>query len=134
MTQPLQPNLPLACPMPGDTDGICGEGLHVMWASSQPLYLLDVTMPAPIESGSPWVQSWTVECEAGHVVMVPADPGCKHPDEVADDPEHLCDVDADEADRTFRAGDAARLAVILARLNAGNLAGGEPTLIVTEQP
>src|SRR5262249_7131403 len=132
-----QPNLGhavgLVCPMPTRRDSICGKDLHIVWRASRGLYLLDVTLPEPIEPGDAWVQDWSVECEDGHVLLVPGDPGCQHSDEEAEHPDHgtpgrECDVDTSEEDRTFRASDAARLAVVLARINAGNLTEDGPVL------
>lgn len=125
----------LVCPIPTRTNEVCSKDLHVVWRMSRGLSLLDVAVPEPIEPGDAWVQDWTVECEDGHVLLVPDNAGCRHSDEEAEHPDHgtpgrECDVDSTDEYRTFRADDGARLAVVLARLNAGNLR--EPAEVRTD--
>lgn len=111
------------CPMPtGDGPKVCAKDLHIVWSASRGLYLLDVTTPEPIRPDDAWVQSWTVECEAGHVLLVPDALHCPHYPGGDEPDDHLCDVDSTDEYRTFRAADGARLAVALARINAANLA------------
>lgn len=107
----------IVCPMPAPPEAVCGKDLHLVWTSSRGLYLLDVTFPEPIDEGDAWVRSWRVECEDGHVLLLPGDPGCKCADEVAAEPGHDCDVDASEESRSFRRSDGARLGKVLAHLN-----------------
>ena len=110
----------LACTMPvAITGGPCGEQIHIMWELSEPLHSDDMRVP-PVP-GDAWVGTWRVECETGHVVLVPADPGCKHSDADAEHPDHgtpgmECDVDPSEELRTFRASDGARLVEVLTAL------------------
>ncbi len=114
----------IVCPLPvGDKQ--CGEPLHIMWRASRGLYVGDVAIPAPIDPTDAWVLDWSVECEAGHVLATPDDAGCRHPEEIAEQPDHLCDVDASDEFRTFRASDAARLYRTLQRINDAALRTAE---------
>lgn len=111
----------LTCPMPTGPATACTEDLHLVWTMSMGLNLSDVMIPAPIAPSDAWVQSWSVECEAGHVLLVPDGSGCKHDD--ADQPGHECDTDPSEFFQSFRAADAGRLAGVLARMTVGSPAG-----------
>lgn len=108
----------LTCPMPTGPDTSCAQDLHLVWDMSRGLYLSDVITPAPISAGDAWVQAWSVECEAGHVLLVPDDAYCQHDN--ADQAGHECDVDASDEVRSFRAADAGRLAGVLARMTIGD--------------
>ncbi len=120
MTQPKgAAAVDIICPMPTAADGICGKDLHLLWQASRGLGLLDVTIPETIGPVDAWAQTWTVECEDGHVLLAPED--CRVCGS-ENEPDHECDNDEY---RTFRPTDAARLAVVLGRLNVGNLAAGE---------
>ncbi len=107
----------LICPVPVDESKKCAEPLHLMWTASRGLSAADVANPELTGPGDAWVQDWRVECERGHVVMVPGDPGCKHPDEIAEQPDHMCDVDPSEEFREFRVSDAGRLFETLRLMN-----------------
>jgi hypothetical protein len=115
MTAPV--SYDLICPVPTGETTKCATPLHLMWTASRGLSAADVANPTTTGPEDAWVQSWTVECERGHVVMVPGDPGCKHPDEIAEQPDHVCDVDASEEFREFRISDADRLFETLRLMN-----------------
>ncbi len=90
----------LTCPLPG-----CVRDLHLTWRASRALYVSDLgDPPLPQEV---WTRGWQVECEEGHVVLLPAqiDHDCEN--------DCVCDVDHDEEMRTFRASDGARLQALL---------------------
>ncbi|GIF08695.1 hypothetical protein [Actinoplanes siamensis] len=103
----------LLCPMPD-----CLSPLHLAWTCSRPLYLGDLAAPAPIAPEEADFGFWTVKCEEGHVVLVPADPGCQREEGCAGN--CSCDVDHDDELRTFRASDVTRLHKLLARLGGGS--------------
>ena len=103
----------LTCPMPE-----CGEQLYVRFDHTVPVMLghLDDRDPIGAEDGD--VGSWKVECIAGHVVLVPARPGCWQDDVCAG--ECTCDVDHGDEARTFRASDMDRLRELIAQISGVN--------------
>jgi hypothetical protein len=50
----------------------CGEPLHIIWSSSSALYLSD-TLDRLANATLVMTWTWQVECEAGHVVLLPQD-------------------------------------------------------------
>jgi len=61
------------CILPG-----CGEPLHMTWSGSRSIYLSDTADMLANMLGGPsgaMTATWRVECEAGHVVLLPADTG-----------------------------------------------------------
>lgn len=50
----------------------CGQPLHLIWSGSRPVYLSD-TADMLRDPASATTTTWRVECEAGHVVLLPAD-------------------------------------------------------------
>lgn len=52
----------------------CGEPLHMVWNSDRAIYLddTDETLRNPVNATG---VAWKVECEAGHVVLLPAESG-----------------------------------------------------------
>lgn len=112
----------LICPVPTSETKKCAEPLHLMWTASRGLSAADVANPAPAGPDDAWVQDWRVECERGHVVMVPADPHCPHYPGGDEPDDHLCDVDGSDEYRTFRVSDATRLFHALKLMNQA----GEP--------
>lgn len=111
----------LTCPMPTGPATACTKDVHLVWTMSMGLNLSDVMIPAPIGPSDAWVQSWTVECEDGHVLLLPDTAGCQHGQDAA--PEHECNADPNEFFQSFRAADAGRLAGVLARMTVGSAAG-----------
>ena len=55
------------CGLPG-----CGEPLHIIWTSSRAIYLSD-TVAELRDPAACLTDTWHVECEAGHVVLLPPD-------------------------------------------------------------
>ena len=55
------------CILPG-----CGEPLHMTWTGSRPVYLSDTDAMLGGPAGAVTAM-WQVDCEAGHVVLLPAD-------------------------------------------------------------
>jgi hypothetical protein len=114
----------LVCPLPTGASNPpkCGKDLHIVWTTSRPLSTADLIPPQRIEPGDGWAQEWRVECEDGHIIAVPGDNACPHypgGDEPTEG--HVCDVDPDEAYRTFGPRDARRVYAALARINAAPL-------------
>ena len=90
------------CGLPG-----CGEDLHMVITSDQPVYLSftaeDFRNPAD------WDSHWEVRCEAGHVVLLPPD----HGGDISEFGHCRCDPDAQpDADALCGHGDMARLRAI----------------------
>ncbi|MDQ0371573.1 hypothetical protein [Catenuloplanes indicus] len=85
----------------------CGSDLHVTWTLGMPLYRMDVEQLAgpPTPDGA-YTSDWKVECEAGHVVLVPSQ-------DSPSDPDGTADYDSDECYRTFRRSDLERLAALI---------------------
>lgn len=52
----------------------CGSPLHLTWSGDHPIYLSDTNevLRDPDRAAS---VTWQVSCEAGHVVLLPADTG-----------------------------------------------------------
>lgn len=102
----------LTCPLPG-----CSHDLHLVWSNDRALYASDLDKTPPLDDVH--TTSWQVQCEDGHVVLVPAASRCA----VCDDegcPDDGCDIDGSDDYRTFRTSDGRRLADLLAAMN------GEP--------
>lgn len=108
----------IPCPMPE-----CYDHIYLTWSAAVGLAPDDLAPSAlqlrPLHSAT---ESWQVECAAGHVLLIPGDPGCGCDDpesvackEMGHDPE---DFDWSEDYRTFRPHDAARLADVVARISA----------------
>lgn len=57
------------CILPG-----CGQPLHITWTASRAIYLSD-TDDSLRDPGSAHATTWHVECEAGHIVLLPPDDG-----------------------------------------------------------
>lgn len=99
------PYTSLTCPLPN-----CDGPLHLMWDGQVTLYRFhfdtDHTDGLPSIRDCD-VQTWRVECEAGHVIAVPGEMGC------ACDVPCACDADYDETNRTFRFADLDRLRSLL---------------------
>lgn len=105
---------PAKCSLPG-LKGPCGADLHLIQTLSTPILLASTTDDLADIKGA-WSETWRVECEAGHTVLVPPDScedsylfgGCRCDPE--DGP-----VPDPEADECCGHGDMARLrAVVLA--------------------
>lgn len=100
------------CAMPG-----CDANLHLIWTMSVPVYLADLRPSAePPEPVSAYTQTWRVECEEGHVLLLPGD--CRCP--CGNDECNGCqgyDFDGSEDTRTFRRQDTERLSVLLDTLS-----------------
>lgn len=103
----------LTCPMPE-----CTEDLFLAWSLSIGIYdaadepLVDnVPTPDGAHTGE-----WKVECLAGHVVLVPGQPGCDCDDEGGENCPHIDERDWSDELRTFRRHDAERLAAVIATL------------------
>ena len=111
------PYASLTCPMPG-----CTEDLYIDFESTQPLYVATVNDREPLAPGGGDVSTWKVLCVEGHVVLVPAEPGCRQDDVCAGD--CICDVDHGEETRTFRASDVDRLRALLATLGRAESSSG----------
>lgn len=97
---------PLKCPLPG-----CGHDLHIIWSTSRALVVDDINVPPTVDDSD--VGTWKVECEDGHVVLVPAHINCAKCDDEGCDPLG-CDTDSSDDYRTFRRTDAGRLAEMIA--------------------
>ena len=83
----------LLCPLPG-----CFGSLHLVWKMSRPLFAADFSPPGgpetpPLTPDGAYASTWSVDCEAGHTVLVPVD-------------------DAEDM-HPFEAGDLARLRELL---------------------
>jgi hypothetical protein len=100
----------LTCPL-----GACGSPLHITWTLDEGLFegALGGSLPEPPGAHT---QSWQVQCQEGHVILLPGplecpicgdDPGCSHPD-----------LDSSDDFRTFRCHDADRLSAMLWLANA----------------
>jgi hypothetical protein len=55
------------CFLPG-----CGEPLHLVWTATRAVYLSDTDAALRDPAGA-LSMSWHVECEGGHLVLLPAD-------------------------------------------------------------
>ena len=53
---------------------VCGQPLHLVWSYSTAIYLDDTAekLQGPPE-GAALTATWQVECEAGHVLLLPPD-------------------------------------------------------------
>lgn len=90
----------------------CASPLHLIWTTSAPLFT-DICddVPTPAEA---YTRSWQVECEEGHIVLLPSDHGCcpcgVEACNGAEAGEGHDDFDCPGDDtRTFRKADAERL-------------------------
>lgn len=100
----------VTCPMPE-----CAAGLHLTWTLRRPVLAGDInanyhSLPATDDA---YTATWQVNCEDGHVVLIPGDPACPCGD---DDCDHE-DFDASDDLRTFRPHDLDRLRAVLDALN-----------------
>ncbi len=95
----------LTCPLPG-----CGHQLHLTWTNGRALYNDDLTDPPAATDLH--TSTWQVQCEDGHVVLVPTAAICTRCG--GDGCVDHCDTDCDDDYRTFRKVDADRLAVLCA--------------------
>lgn len=88
----------VSCPIPG-----CISILHLTWTRSRPFSWIDLKDPRPLEPNAAYTGTWQVECENGHIVMVP-DPVC-----LGDCPDPDVEHDHDDELRRFTAADGHRL-------------------------
>lgn len=100
------------CPMLG-----CHQPLHLVWTLSRPIWLSDLTgtdLPNPSDA---YTASWRVECEEGHVLLLPDVEGmaCLCGDDACNGSQGEGHADFDGSDdvRTFRAVDVKRLRELL---------------------
>lgn len=98
---------PLTCPLPG-----CGQYLYVSFEHYADLHQGTLDDREPLKPSDGDVSSWKVECVHGHVILVPASPGCDCDDDCS------CDIDPSEEVRTFRASDVDRLRLVLDQLSS----------------
>ena len=101
------------CPLPTGPAPVapCGQDVHIFWEGSAPLYSTILTDGTPVELNEDvaWCLTWRIECEAGHVLVVPVD--------MSIDPD-APDTDADEAHRTLRVSELARIVATLGALRS----------------
>lgn len=90
----------------------CGELLHIVYKVSQPVYLSFMAgdLAAPATEGG-WFTTWRVECEAGHVVLLPPDSGAES--FVFGKDCHCDDEDERAADSDCPHGDLIRLRKVI---------------------
>jgi hypothetical protein len=102
------------CPIPG-----CGKPLHLVIEAARMLYQgdLDVTDPRqlPFDMSDMDGAEWKVECEVGHVVVLPTEYGrCDCDDPLgAGCPHDSVDYDQSDEVRQFRRRDLVRLQDLL---------------------
>ncbi|MFV2094852.1 hypothetical protein ACFHW1_05085 [Micromonospora sp. LOL_014] len=100
---------PLTCPLPD-----CGADLHLRWTLTVGLDAIELDAAGTDSIGDPMTPTdadtatWRVECEAGHVVLLPRDPQC----DARCPGGEACDAE-DESFREWRRSDVARLAALL---------------------
>lgn len=104
------------CPLPA-----CGETLHIAWSGQRAIYLSDTAEMLRDPAGA-HTTTWRVECEAGHVVLLPPDDG--------DDYHHfagicMCNEDYpdQEAERMCEHNDMARLRALVQGAAAAKAGG-----------
>ena len=120
---PTNPNIP-AAPVteePSEYESLtcimggCTEALHLVWKLSAPLLRAELAPDAdPYQPADAWAGDWRIECEEGHVILVPGPAGSKDAAEEAACEANLCDHDHSDELRTWRRSDVDRLAALVA--------------------
>lgn len=100
------------CPMPD-----CGEPLHLMWDLGCYLYSGTVAADEGISVGDEGEGTWRVECQNGHVVLLPGPAWCDCDDPQGETCPHAeADYDWTDEHRTFTRLDMGRLRDLLAKM------------------
>lgn len=95
---------------------LCDAPLHITFSTAQGLFT-DVLSTKPGDQPEPagsHTQTWQVECEEGHVLLLPGDLECPQCGDSMDCTHD--DLDSNDDWRTFRPHDADRLRVTLERI------------------
>lgn len=96
---------PLTCILPG-----CTAELNLSWAMSMPLFYGELPASSdPAQPNDASAGAWKVECNEGHVILIPDYSNCERGNDCDDD----CDHDASDDLRTWRRSDVERLAALL---------------------
>lgn len=113
MSDLIDINGDLKCPLD------CDKPLRLIWSMAQWLaFDADSGIVSPALFSDPALQEWKIECEDGHVILLPGPGYCEEDDDLTESCSHDNGHDYSDEFRTFRVSDAKRLLDLLKRVRA----------------